>query len=90
MIVFEPPKSNSQLRKDMLNRISEKHTKWLTDSAELYEMAGLWPAQLEHDVFLVLMAELAVMVNKHGLSVPKVSGELKNFVAQLKAQNNGH
>jgi hypothetical protein len=89
MIVFEPTKF-TQLRKDMMNRIAQKHNGWLDDSANLYEMAGLWPAQLEHDVFVLLLAELAVMIKKHDLPLPAVNTELKNFVTQLKAQNNGH
>lgn len=86
MIVFEKT-GYSQVRQDLMNRIAQKHQQWIKDCGQLYEMGGLWPAQLEHDLFLLLMAELAMMIAKHEVPLTKVSRELKNFLAQLKAQS---
>ena len=43
------------LRRDLLNRINERHIQWIKDSSGLYEMGGLSASEFDCDTFMILL-----------------------------------
>ena len=74
------------LRRDLLNRINERHIQWIKDSSGLYEMGGLSASEFDCDTFMILLGQLAGILAQNDIPATAVMRELMNFIEQVREQ----
>lgn len=76
---------NERLRADLVQRISERHQKWIEDSADLYNMAELPRRCAIADIFTVIVASIATGATQFKVSEDIVVGMIHEAM-ELKKQ----
>jgi hypothetical protein len=69
--------NRSQLRNDLLERIKERHDRWLIDALELYLMAELKTHEAVGDVLTVVSYQTLRVLDRCGMDIDEYIDGLK-------------